>query len=45
MVFDDNGKRMIELRESSKTADAERLLQNGKAQLQVLLDRYVEFDQ
>ncbi|MBZ0206850.1 MAG: sulfatase-like hydrolase/transferase [Flavobacteriales bacterium] len=45
LVFDDNSKRVIELGDSSNTADAERLLHAGKAQLQVLLDRYIEFDQ
>ncbi len=45
VVFDDNSKRVIELRDSSRTGDEERLLHAGKAQLQVLLDRYIEFDQ
>lgn len=45
VVFDDNGKRVIELRDSSRAADEKRLLHLGKAQLQVLLDRYMEFDQ
>jgi phosphoglycerol transferase MdoB-like AlkP superfamily enzyme len=45
VVFDDNGKRVIELRDSSRTADAQRLLHTGKAELQLLLDRYMEFDQ
>ena len=45
VVFDDNGKRVIALRDSSRTADEQRLLHAGKAQLQVLLDRYIEFDQ
>lgn len=45
IVFDDNGKRVIELRDSSRTVDAERLLRYGQAELQVLLDRYIRFDQ
>lgn len=45
VAFDANGGRVIELRDSSRTADAERLLRSGKARLQVLLDRYIEFDQ
>lgn len=45
VVFDDTGKRVIELRDSSRTADADRLLHAGKAELQVLLDRYIQFDQ
>lgn len=45
VVFDDNSKRIIELRDSSRTTDEQRLLHAGKAQLQVLLDRYMEFDQ
>ncbi|MBP9161482.1 MAG: hypothetical protein WBO28_05665 [Flavobacteriales bacterium] len=45
VVFDDNGKRVIELRDSSRTADAQRLLHAGQAELQLLLDRYMEFDQ
>ena len=45
VVFDDDGRRIIELRDSSRTADTERLLHAGKAELQVLLDRYIEFDQ
>ena len=45
VVFDDNGKRVIELRDSSRTIDAQRLLHTGKAELQLLLDRYMEFDQ
>lgn len=45
VAFDDNGKRVIELRDSIRIADEERLIHAGKAQLQVLLDRYIEFDQ
>lgn len=45
VVFEDNSKRLIELRDSSRTPDAERLLQAGKAELQTLMDRYMEFDQ
>lgn len=45
VVFDADGQRMIELRDSSRTRDADRLLHAGKAELQTLLDRYLEFDQ
>lgn len=45
VVFDAVGKRVIALRDSGRTADAERLLLKGKAELQVLLDRYIRFDQ
>lgn len=45
VAFDATGNRMIELRDSSSTANTERLLRSGKATLQVLLDRYMEFDQ
>lgn len=45
VVFDDRSKRVIEIRDSSRTADEQRLLNAGKAELQLLLDRYMEFDQ
>ncbi|MBS1568479.1 MAG: sulfatase-like hydrolase/transferase [Bacteroidetes bacterium] len=45
VVFDAEGKRIIELRDSSRTADGQRLLHQGQATLQLLLDRYIEFDQ
>jgi hypothetical protein len=45
VVFDADGKRTIELRDSTRQADAERLLRNGKAELQLMLDRYMAFDQ
>lgn len=45
VVFDADGKRMIELRDSTRQADAQRLLRNGQATLQTLLDRYIDFDQ
>ena len=45
VAFDATGDRVIELRDSSRAADAERLLHAGKAELQVLLDRYIQFDQ
>lgn len=45
LVFDADGKRTIELRDSTRQADADRLLHAGQATLQLLLDRYLEFDQ
>lgn len=45
ITFDANGGLVIELRDSTALADKERLLELGKAQLQVLLDRYIGFDQ
>lgn len=45
VVFDETGKRVLELRDSTRTADEQRLLRDGKAQLQVLIDRYMAFDQ
>ncbi|MFT3886417.1 MAG: sulfatase-like hydrolase/transferase [Flavobacteriales bacterium] len=45
IVFDETGQRVIELRDSTRTADEQRLLRDGKAQLQVLIDRYMAFDQ
>lgn len=45
VVFDANGEQVIEVRDSSRTADEQRLLRVGKAQLQVLLDQYIGFDQ
>lgn len=45
VVYDAVGKRIIELRDSTRTNDRDRLLLEGQARLQVLLDRYIEFDQ
>ena len=45
VVFDDRSKRVIEIGDRSRTADEQRLLNAGKAELQLLLDRYMEFDQ
>lgn len=45
IAFDANGGLVIELRDSTDHRGQERLLQLGKAQLQVLLDRYIGFDQ
>lgn len=45
VVFDADANRVIELRDSSRAADRQRLLHQGQATLQLLLDRYIEFDQ
>ena len=45
VVWEHVGRRVVELRDSTRTKDRERLLQDGKAQLQVLLDRYIGFNQ
>lgn len=45
VVFDNDAQRVIELRDSSRTADEGRLEHLAKALEQVLLDRYIEFDQ
>ena len=45
VVMDAISKRTTELRDSSRTADRDRLLRNGKAQLQLLLDQYIGFNQ
>lgn len=45
VVFDEVGQRITAVRDSSRTADRDRLLLNGKARLQVLLDRYIGFNQ
>lgn len=45
IAFDANTGLVIELRDSTRQADQKRLLQLGKAQLQVLLDQYIRFDQ
>lgn len=45
VVYDAVGDRIIELRDSARTADRDRLLWEGKARLQVLLDRYIALDQ
>lgn len=43
--YDEAAHRTIEVRDSSRTADRDRLLRIGKAQLQVEMDRYIGFDQ
>lgn len=45
VVYDAVGKRIIELRDSTRVGDRDRLLHEGQARLQVLLDRYIDFDQ
>lgn len=45
VAFDEVGQRVVELRDSSDTNDRDRLLDQGKARLQVLLDRYLGFNQ
>ena len=45
LVFDETADRVIELRDSARTTDADRLLVQGKAGVQVLLDRYIRFNQ
>jgi phosphoglycerol transferase MdoB-like AlkP superfamily enzyme len=45
VVFDNDAQRVIELRDSSRAADEGRLVHLAKAQEQVLLDQYIEFDQ
>lgn len=45
LVFDAEGGRLLELRDSTRTADKDRLEALGKAKLQVLLDEYIHFDQ
>ncbi len=45
VVWDHVGQRVLELRDSSRTADRDRLLREGRAELQVLLDRYIGFNQ
>lgn len=45
VVFDEVGNRIVELRDSTDTKDRDRLLGDGKARLQVLLDRYIGFNQ
>lgn len=45
VVFDETADRVIELRDSARTKDADRLLVQGKAGIQVLLDRYIRFNQ
>ena len=45
VVFDAVGQRITELRDSTRIGDRDRLLRNGQARLQVLLDRYIGFNQ
>ncbi len=45
VVFDAVGQRVKETREPTRTADRDRLLRDGQARLQVLLDRYIGFNQ
>lgn len=45
VVYDEDSHRIIELRDSTRTADEQRLLREGAAQLQVLLDRYIGYNQ
>lgn len=45
VVWEHVGQRVVELRDSTRLQDRDRLLQDGKAQLQVLLDRYIGFNQ
>ena len=45
VVMDAISTRTTELRDSSRTVDRDRLLRSGKGQLQVLLDRYIGFNQ
>ncbi|MBP8822261.1 MAG: LTA synthase family protein [Flavobacteriales bacterium] len=45
VVFDATGGATIEVRDSSRMHDTARLLRQGKAELQELLDRYIDLDQ
>jgi phosphoglycerol transferase MdoB-like AlkP superfamily enzyme len=45
VAFDEVGQRVVELSDSAAANDRDRLLRNGKARLQVLLDRYLGFNQ
>lgn len=45
VVYDEDSKRVIELRDSMNINDRNRLVLNGSTQLQVLLDRYIGFNQ
>jgi phosphoglycerol transferase MdoB-like AlkP superfamily enzyme len=45
VVFDAAAGQVTEMRDSARTTDQERLLRSGKVQLQVLLDRYIGFNQ
>jgi membrane-anchored protein YejM (alkaline phosphatase superfamily) len=45
VVFDESAKRVLELRDSSRTTDRDRLLREGQVNIQVLLERFIEFDQ
>ena len=45
VVFDAVGQRITELRDSTRVGDRDRLLRDGQARLQVLLDRYIGFNQ
>ena len=45
LAFDLVGDRIIELRDRADTADQQRLLLQGRADIQVLLDQYIGFNQ
>jgi phosphoglycerol transferase MdoB-like AlkP superfamily enzyme len=45
VVYDEGSKHVIELGDSSRTADRDRLLREGQVNIQVLLERFIEFDQ
>ncbi len=45
VVFDEAGQRILEPGDSARMADQGRLLTIGKAHLQVLIDRYIGFNQ
>jgi len=45
VVFDATGDQPMEMRDSTRTRDASRLLEQGKAELQELLERYIDLDQ
>ncbi len=45
VVFDAVGQRITELRDSTRVGDRDRLLREGQARLQVLMDRYIGFNQ
>lgn len=45
VVYDPLGGRVIELRDSARTNDRDRLLQEAKVRLQVIMDRFIGFNQ
>ena len=45
VVYDAVGQRITEVRDSVRIVDRDRLLREGQARLQVLLDRYIGFNQ